>query len=289
MMRRVFTSCKRALAGVALTWLACTAWPAGAKEKDVVVVGGALTEIVYALGAEKRIAATDTTSMYPPQALATPKVGYLRSLNAEGLIAMKPGLVLAAGEAGPPAAIAQTRAAGIRFEQLPVEYSMTSVLDRVARVAALLDLPSEGGALAKRLRTQWDATRDKVSGYAPPRPKVLFLLAHTSAVQVAGRDTAAHAVIELAGGDNAFAAVSGYKPLTAEAAVSAAPDILLVTTQGLDGQGGIDGLLKRPGLALTPAGRNRRVIHVDALELLGFGPRVPRTVAALAEQFYNTR
>lgn len=263
--------------------------PALAQERDVVVVGGALTEIVYALGAEKRVAATDTTSMYPPAALKTPKVGYQRTLNAEGLIAMKPTLLLATGEAGPPAAIAQIRAAGVRVEQMPVEHTMASILERVKRVAVALGIPKAGDALAAKLGADWDSVRTKVAAQPGPKPKVLFILAHAAAPQVAGSDTAAHAMIEMAGGENVMKAFSGYKPLTAEGAVTSAPDVILVTTQGLEAQGGVEGLLTKPGLALTPAGVRKRIVGLDALEMLGFGPRVPQTVMALSEQFYKSR
>jgi iron complex transport system substrate-binding protein len=96
-------------------------------------------------------------------------------------------------------------------------------------------------------------------------------------------------MIELAGARNAFASVEGYKPLTPEAAVAAAPDVLLATDQGLNAAGGIDGLLKAPGLALTPAGRARHVVSLDALLLLGFGPRVPQAIEQLARGLHGTR
>lgn len=269
---------------VAIMAAAISIASAAAPEKDVVVVGGALTEIVYALGADKRVAATDTTSLYPRAAQETPKVGYQRSLNAEGILAMKPRLLLATGEAGPPPALAQLKAAGVTIEQMPVDHTMAGMLERVRRVGVALGMPREGEALARRLSAEWDATRAKVAAYPGPRPRVLFILAHAAAPQVAGADTAAHAVIELAGADNVMKDFSGYKPMTAEGIAAAAPDVILVTTQGLEAQGGIDGLLGKPGVALTPAGRTRRVVAIDALELLGFGPRTPRTVAMLAEK-----
>jgi hypothetical protein len=101
----------------------------------------------------------------------------------------------------------------------------------------------------------------------------------------AGRETAADTVIRLAGGENVLhAAFSGYKPLSAEAALAAAPDLILVTERNLEGLGGIDAVLGRAALAATPAGRDRRVIAMDGPLLLAFGPRLGAAVAALAEQ-----
>lgn len=270
---------KRAVLLLASSLIACTA---SAQTKDVVVVGGALAEIVYALGAENRIAATDTTALYPPAARDTPKVGYQRSLSAEGVLSLKPKLVLAASEAGPPAAIAQIRNAGVRVESFNAEHSAAQVLAYIERIATLLDVPKDGQKLVARMRAELDQMRDQVAAYGAKKPRVLFLLAHGGSPQVTGEGTAAHAMIELAGGENVMKGFSGYRPLTAEAATAAAPDVILITDQGLDAQGGIAGLLTKPGLALTPAGQNKRVVKMDALQLLGFGPRLPATVSSLA-------
>jgi iron complex transport system substrate-binding protein len=119
-------------------------------------------------------------------------------------------------------------------------------------------------------------------------PRVLFVLSHAmNQVRMGGRDTAADAMIRYAGARNAFAEVQGFKPLTPEAAIAAAPDIILGTEQGLTAAGGVDGLLAAPGLAATPAGRARRVVSLEALFMLGFGPRLPQAVVQLAERLHG--
>lgn len=261
-----------------------------AQSRDVVVIGGGLTEIVYALGAQDRIAGTDTTSMYPEAARATQKVGYQRALSAEGVLSLKPKLILAVGEAGPPAALAQIRSAGVRIENFASEHTVSQVTDNVKRIAELLGMPKEGEKLITQLRTSLDRMRDAVSAYSGARPKVVFLLAHSaSSSQVSGEGTAAHAMIELAGGENAMRGFKGYRPMTAEGMVNAMPDVILISDQGLEAQGGIDGILKKPGVMLTPAGQAKRIVSMDALQLLGFTPRLPETVTRLAAQFRATK
>lgn len=98
----------------------------------------------------------------------------------------------------------------------------------------------------------------------------------------AGQDTAADAMIGLIGGTNAARGFTGYRPLSPESAVAAAPELVLVTRSGLASLGGEDALWALPGLSLTPAGRERRLLVEDDLALLGFGPRSGRTAAALA-------
>ncbi|MBL4906118.1 MAG: ABC transporter substrate-binding protein, partial [Sneathiella sp.] len=60
----------------------------------IVSVGGALTEMLYALGESARIVGADTTSYYPLAAKELPKVGYQRNLSAEGILSLKPDLLL---------------------------------------------------------------------------------------------------------------------------------------------------------------------------------------------------
>jgi len=264
---------------------------AHAQTKDVVVIGGALTEIVYALGAEHRIAGTDTTALYPLAAQQTPKVGYQRSLSAEGVLSLKPKIVIAASESGPQAALAQIRQAGVQVELFPAEHSADQVLENVGRIAKILSIAKQGEAFQAKMRQELGQMSDTVSKFTGPKPKVMFLLAHGAAPQASGTGTAAHAMIELAGGENVFGradgvnSYSGYRPLTAEGVVTAAPDVILISEQGLAGQGGVEGILKRSGLALTPAGQAKRIVKMDALKLMGFGPRLPETVAELARLF----
>jgi iron complex transport system substrate-binding protein len=272
-------------------WFACHAFAHANSQRDVIVVGGSLTEIVYALGAQGRLIATDTTSSYPEAAAALTKVGYQRNLSSEGLLSLNPKLILATAEAGPPSVIAQVRAAGVRVEVLPTDYSLQSVLNRVDRVAQLLNVPTTGATLKDSINQRWKAAEIAVARYqarASRPPKVLYVLAHGGPqTQVAGEATSADSVIRLAGAQNAMSGFKGYRPLSAEGAIAAAPDLILITREGLEAQGGIDALLGKSSLALTPAGKARRVVAVDALMLMGFGPRMPDAVQKVADAAWS--
>lgn len=281
---------RHALLGAA-AWLALPrAVSAQAAPLRIVSIGGALTETLAALGAMVDVVGVDTTSTYPAAVQQLASVGYARALSAEGVLSLRPSLVVASGEAGPPAVLRQLQTAGIRLELLDADHRFEGVLARTQRLAELSGRSAAGQVLAADLSARWKAARSAVeqrllTPKAPP-PNVLFVLSHSMAqLRVSGRGTAADAMIGYAGARNALAAVDGYKPLTPEAAIAAAPDIILATEQGLQAAGGISGLLKAPGLAQTPAGRAGRVVALDALLLLGFGPRLPQAVAALAELF----
>ena len=253
----------------------------------VVSVGGAVTEIIYALGLSDRIVAVDSTSYYPEEAASKPNVGYMRRLAVEPILALEPSMVLAIEDAGPPAVLDQMREAGLPVVLIPDDPSPAGVLEKIMRVAVTLGEEEKGRALAARLKGKLDTLAAAVVRL-PMRPRVLFLLSigRGGAPLAAGRKTAAAAIIELAGGVNAVDAFEGYKPLSPEAAVAAAPDVILVTNRSLRLLGGRTGLLRIPEIALTPAGQGRRIIAMDGLLLLGFGPRTGIAIERFAKRLH---
>ncbi|MBR8145069.1 ABC transporter substrate-binding protein [Burkholderia sp. AU19243] len=263
---------------------------AQAAPKRVVVIGGALAETAFALGGGDtrgfRLVGTDTTCTYPDAAKRLPKVGYQRALSAEGLLSLRPDLVLASAEAGPPAAIAQVRSAGVAVTMFDERHDVESVRAKITGVARALDARDAGAALLERFDRDWQAAREAVAarppGSAAQQQRVLFMLNHTgNQALAAGQRTAADAMIRYAGARNAMQGFDHYKPLTTEALAAAAPDVVLISDEGLAAVGGRAALLASPGFGATPAGRAQRVVSLDALLLLGFGPRLPLAVTTL--------
>lgn len=273
-------------------WVARDADAAGARR--IVCVGGAITETVYALDAQAELVGVDTTSIFPEAAKRLPSVGYARALSAEGVLSLSPTLVIATEDAGPPAVMRQLDAARVPVRVLAADHRFEGLLERTAEVATLLGRDAAGAALADRLRSEWAGARQRVATRRKtPPPRVLFVLSHAlGQVRVAGRDTAADALMAYAGATNVFAGpegFTGYKPLTPESVIAAAPEVILTTDQGLSAAGGVAGMLRLPGLAQTPAGSAQRVVSMDALWLLGFGPRLPQAVAALADALHASK
>ena len=285
----------RALAVVAALSLApglILAFPASAGDSDdpdpvspdrIVSVGGAVTEIVFALGAQQRLVAVDSTSLYPAEAAALPDVGYMRQLSAEPILGLDPALILAVEDAGPQSALDQLHAAGVPIVLVPDEPTPQGVLRKVETVAGALGLKAEGKALKTGLETDF-ALLSAAIGKVESRPRVLFLLSvgDGSGALAAGRGTSAAGIVALAGGRNAIDAFDGFKPLSPEAIVLAAPDVLLVPQRTLHQPDGVSDLRARPDIAATPAGRNGRIVAIDDLLLLGFGPRTPEAIRSLA-------
>ncbi|MEG1127931.1 MAG: ABC transporter substrate-binding protein [Comamonas sp.] len=248
--------------------------------RRLVSLSGALTEVVYLLNAQSLLVGTDTTSLFPEAAKKTTKVGYVRQLSAEGLLSLKPDAVVGTSDAGPPVVLDQIRQAGVRVALVKAQHNWAEVQEKVKVVGRETGRVADADKLLAQLDTQWNAVQAQVAK-AQRKPRVLFVLAHSGSPQVAGRGTAANALIQYAGCVNAIDQFDGYKPLTAEAMASAAPEVIINTTQGIEALGGEQAFWKRPELALTPAFAKKALVTLEASHLLGFGPRLPTAVQAL--------
>jgi len=267
--------------------LTAAASAAAADDKPrVISIGGAVTEVVAALGAVDRLVAIDSTSRYPASLRGLPDIGYMRHLAAEPILALEPTLILAVADSGPASALAQLKASGVPLVIVPDDPTVEGTLQKVDVVAAALGLQDEGVKLRARIEAELAASTAAVEKISE-RPSVLFLLSiGTGTPLVAGRETAANGIIQLAGGRNAIDGFTGYKPLSPEAAVEAAPEVLLLTTQGLEMIGGEAGLLALPQVAVTPAAEQRRVVALEGQLLLGFGPRTGAAILELARYLH---
>jgi iron complex transport system substrate-binding protein len=278
---------RRALQWLGAGALGLSAWAAGTAPvaaqpaaRRLISLSGALTEMVYLLGAEDLLVGTDTTSLYPEAARRTAKVGYVRQLSAEGLLSLRPDAVIGTDEAGPAVVLDQIRQAGVRVALVPARHDWAEVQAKLALVARETGRAEQARALQARLDAEWQAVRQQVAR-APRKPRALFILSHSGTPMASGRGTAADALIAMAGGVNAVSAFEGYRPLTAEAMAAAAPEVLINTTQGLEALGGEAAFWRRPELALTPAFARKALVALEANQLLGFGPRLPATVGEL--------
>jgi iron complex transport system substrate-binding protein len=213
----------------------------------------------------------------------------MRQLSAEGLLALRPDALVAGTDAGPPVVLDQIRSAGVKVELIESDHSWEEVRRKVAAVGRASGREAQALALQRQLDARWATVTERVrQSERGAAPKILFVLSHTGTPLVSGEVTAADAVIRFIGARNALGGFKGYRPMTAEAMAAAAPDVILMTTQGVEAVGGVEKFWQRPELALTPAFAQRQsgrsLLHLDALELIGFGPRLPDVVERLHAQ-----
>ncbi len=249
----------------------------------VLSIGGAVTEIVYALEMEHLLIGRDTTSNFPPEVTELPDVGYMRALSPEGVLAIAPDLIIAVEGAGPPETIDVLNDAGIAFVTIPEGFDGAALRTKVEAVAQALGVSDRGAILADQIDEELQAASDSIG---PDAPRVLFILSmQNGRVMASGSGTAADAIITMAGGQNAFTAFEGYLPVTDEAVLAAAPDVILMMDRSGDHAMEDADLFAHPALSTTPAAQQGHVIRMDGLFLLGFGPRTPQAVTDLARAF----
>ncbi|KIC08745.1 hemin ABC transporter substrate-binding protein [Leisingera sp. ANG-M1] len=255
----------------------------------VVSVGGAVTEIVYALGQQDRLIARDTTSTYPEAATKLPDIGYQRALAPEGVLSVAPDLILATEGAGPPETLDVLQEARVALVSVPETYTAEGIADKIRIVGAALGQDKAAEALAQDVITQVNAAQARAAQTANGTPKkVLFVLSTRGGrVMAGGSNSAADAIIGLAGGVNAAAGFEGYKPMTDEAITEAAPDVILMMTRSGDHGITTEDLLAIPAIQPTPAAQNGAIVRMNGLHLIGFGPRTASAIAQLSQEIYG--
>ena len=251
----------------------------------IVSVGSATTETVYALGAGALVVGTDTSSLFPPEATKLAQVGYQRALAAEGLLALKPTLLIGGSESGPASVLDQIRAAGVNVEIVGLTPTVEGARERIRKIGDLLGV--DATAVISRLDTELASAKALVES-SKTRPRVLVLYARGgTSIFAFGRNTATDTMLSLAGADNAMSDIEGTKPVTSEALVGGKPDVIVMPSKGLEMLGGTEGLLKVAGFKETPAGKARRFVTMDDVLLLSFGPRTGIAVAELARKVHS--
>jgi iron complex transport system substrate-binding protein len=246
----------------------------------VVALSGDLTEAVFLFGMGSSVVATDVTTIYPPEAVGLPVVGVGRFLTAEGVLAEDPTLVLGDTQTSPPEAIEQIRSAGVPVVIFDVPTTFAGLYQKAADIGEVMGDPAAGKALADELQ---DEIEEVVAEATPldPAPGVAFVYSRGPDVMLLfGEGMTTQPLIEAAGGRDVGTAsgVKGTVSVTPEAIVAAAPDVIVITQEGLDALGGEEGLLAIPGFAETPAGQARRILAYSEGDFLTFGPRIAETL-----------
>lgn len=251
-------------------------------------IGGSLTEIVFALGEEKHLVARDSTSLYPEAALKLPDVGYMRQLSPEGVLSVNPSGILALQGSGPKEAVDVLKKASVPYIEVPETFDHQGILAKIRAVGKAFGVPDKAAALEAQVDRRLKAA-EHLTASVGQRKRVLFVLSMQGGkILAAGGNTAADGIVKLAGAVNAIDGFSGYKQLSDEAAVTAAPDVILMMDHAGVAVSDED-LFANAAISQTPAGAARRVVRMDGGYLLGFGPRTADAVHDLAVALYGAQ
>jgi iron complex transport system substrate-binding protein len=215
----------------------------------------------------------------------------MRRLAPEGIIAVNPTAIVAIEGSGPPEALALLKEANIPFTTVAETYDKEGILAKIRTVGAFLGVNDKAEVLARSVKKELDtALADSAARPESERKRVLFILStQDGKVMASGTDTAASGIIELAGAVNVASDFPGYKALTDEAIVEAKPDVILMMDRGGSHGTSADELFALPALSLTPAAKDKALIRMDGLHLLGFGPRTASAIRELNAVIYGKK
>jgi len=255
-----------------------------------VSAGGALSEWVSVLGAESKLVGVDTTSQHPETLKSLPSIGYQRQLSAEGILSLKPDVLIGTEEMGPPPVLAQIRNAGVPVEMFSAEADLPTLEATLTHLGRLLGDEAKAAQVLKAYQQQLDEQQQQVKQLQANHkaPGVLLLLGHAGGKPlIAGKDTAADWLLTQAGGRN-LATHEGYKTFSVEALAGLNPDVLVFADRSLTGDEARKALMKEnPILASLKAAKEGRIYELDPTLLVGgLGPRLPASLKQLSADFY---
>lgn len=257
----------------------------------IVSLTGDITEIIFELGEGDRIVAVDITTTHPEPAndlkASGGIVGFGQALTAEAVLRFDPTIVIGDETIEPPETIAQLRDAGVPVVILEYQTTLEGVTEKIEQVAEILAVPEAGTQLADRVGGEIEQARQAAAD-EDVVPRVAYLYSRgPTLLFLFGEGIPTNAMIEGAGALDAGAAIGeGAIPLTPEALVAAAPDVIVLPESGVDGLGGFDAVLEIPGVAQTPAGSNGALLAYDEAYFFNLGPRTGLALNEFVEDLY---
>jgi len=258
----------------------------------IVSLNGDLTEIIFELGFGENVVGVDVTTTYPPEAAALndqgQTVGFAQQLAAEAVLRFEPTLVIGDQQVAPPEVLEQLRGAGIPVVILETQTTLDGVETKILEVAEILGVPDEGSELAERVMGEIDAAR-ALAATDDSDPKIAYVYVRgPQVVFLFGAGMPTQGMIEGAGAIDAGAeaGVFGPAPLTPEALVAAAPDLIVLPEAGLAALGGIEAFLELPGVAETPAAQNDAFLDYDEAYFFNLGPRAGQALDEFVRDLY---
>ncbi|CAH9050407.1 Hemin-binding periplasmic protein HmuT [Pseudoalteromonas holothuriae] len=253
-----------------------------AHAERLVIAGGTLTDIVFALGAGNQVVAVDTSSTWPEQATALPKIGYYRDLAAEGILAQSPTLVLTLEGSGRPEVLTQLRDTGIRLNHYKKPTQVNELFALIKTIGDDLNKQHNATALIKKLTQQLPKPTKTTNLTA-----LYIFSSGDRGVLVAGKETVPDVLLRYTGIKN-LATGSGFKPYNLEALLASNPDFIIAPSHNVQSLGGKEAFCKQPSLALLPAAQKCKLLVMDTLISVAMTSRLPEAIAILANYTRNT-
>jgi iron complex transport system substrate-binding protein len=257
----------------------------------IVCISKQYNEIIWELGAEQNIVGVDLSSIYPPEVQKLPNVGYHRALSVEGILSLKPTLIIHDNNVGPASVMKQISDLKIPIQTFPKDGdSLAGTETLIREIGAYFHKEASADSLCKVMDSQVQQAIENGKQYKD-KPRVVIIhfgrIGSGSYLTMTKNSTAGK-LIEWAGGEMAIDGKRGMMPLSAEVIAKADPDIILVTDYGYDRLGGTaEKVMELPGVATTKAAKNKRIYRVWEHDLVYLGPRTGEIITNLQKLIHN--
>ena len=242
--------------------------------KSMVIAGGSITEIIYFLNLQDKLVGVDVTSNFPLEAKKLPSIGYIRNLSIEGLLSLKPNLILAEESIGPPIILKQLKKTSVEFRIIKNNYTIDGISEKFLCLSNILDININNNLDYKKFVNNAKILKSLVKNNLREKANILLILMMKgSSPIIAGKNTSGHGFIKMIGQNNSMNKVYGWKPVAAEEILLANPNHIIITKRALKDFLSIEKFLKLPGISSTTAAKNKNIYIKDGMSLLGYGPR----------------
>jgi iron complex transport system substrate-binding protein len=284
-----FTPNRRLFLTSTLALLALPGAALAQSSRRIVCAGGDVTEIVARLAGIEAIGGVDTTSRVPPEVKNLPSIGYLRQISAEGILSLKPTLLIANRDLGPPNAVEQIRSAGVRVEIVDFPLNGEGMAAKVRHVGKIIGHEREAQALAETVAAGMVDLARRLDGIST-KPSIGFIRSIDGGTPMAGGKMGlVDATYALAGGSNAFESFTLFKPVSREVLAASPPDFIVVDESAVSAAGGTESFTYQLGLSTAFAAKPDRLVSADLATMFAFGPSAVNEITALARRLHPDR
>lgn len=241
----------------------------------IVSVGGSITETIVALGHQDKLIGVDQSSAYPKEVLKDlPNVGYWLQLPKEGILSLKPDIVITSDSAKPKELIDSLPKYGIKTYLIEDKPSIDSAKKKIMQIAEALNEEEKAKEIIARIGKNINKINSELKTINK-KPKVLFMFSRAKGLMMAaGQETRAGKMIELSGGENLIK-LNQYTKLSEEAIIEMNPDVIIFSNHGRSKTE------ISPALKSTNAGKNKNIHKMDILLMSGFTVRLDEALSKL--------
>lgn len=265
----------------------------GTKDMRIVCLSKQLTEYVFALGKGHNLVAVDLSSTYPDSAKLLKTVGYHRALSPESIIAMNPDLVIHSNDIGPETVLPQITKAGLNIKAFGGANTIDSAKLLLKELGKFFGVEKIADSIVTKMDAGIVKAADTLKSLnVTDSLKVMIIhfgLRNNNYFVMSGRNGVGDKMIRLAGCTPALYNGKGAREMSAEAVAMANPDIIIATDFGYDRMGSMDKFISSvPGVSLTNAGKNKRIVRFEEHDLIYFGPRTGDNIIKLINLLHPT-